>query len=57
MQGEWILQPPDGTPIVFKRDTVLWNLMSYINMLESQVGVWMVQTAQKNFKGFTKNQV
>lgn len=57
MQGEWILQPPDGTPIVFKRDTVLWNLMSYINMLESQVGVWMVQTAQKNFKGFTKNQI
>ena len=57
MQGERIAFTPDGTHTVFKRDTVLCNLMLYIIMHESQAAVAMVQTVGINFEGYNKKQV
>ena len=43
MQGEWIVHIPYGTPKVFKRETKMWNSMTYINMQESQAAVAMAK--------------
>ena len=54
---DWVVTTPQGDEIRFKRDTGLCNHMPYIDLRESCTGVIMLETVQKNFKGFTKKQV
>ena len=55
---DWVVTTPKGKKITFKHDTGLCNCIPYFNLREHRdIGVTMLQTARKNFKGSTKKQV
>ena len=51
---EWVIMTPQGTEIVFHRDTGLCNRMPYIDMRNHKDVVLMVQNVHKNFEGYTR---
>ena len=50
----WVLTTLEGKEIVFKQKTGLCDRMPCIDLCEHREGVIMLETVQKNFKGYTK---
>ena len=53
----WIVYTHEGVKVKFKRDTNICNHITYIYMRCHLEAFAMVQTACKNFEGYTKKKV
>ena len=51
---DWLVTTPQGTELVFKRDTGLCDRMPCIDLREHREGVIMLETVRKYFEGYTK---
>ena len=54
---DWVVITPKGKTITFKRDSGLCQGMPYIDLLYNKDIICMIETAQKNFSGFTKKEI
>ena len=53
----WVVLTPKVKTITFKRDSGLCQGMPYIDLLYNKDIIFMIETAQKNFSGFTKKEI
>ena len=56
-KNQWVVTTPKESTIPFKRDTGLCKGMSYIDIREFKQGAVMIETVQKIFEKFTKEEV